>query len=165
MRKAVIAFLLTASSGYLNAQVLQKPSGQPGKVNLPVPKIQPLTPADLLITDISLVSAVMKTDTKLILVTVRITVKNAGQTASPASILGASAKGQPQGSIWVDAGNTVPLQALNGAQVCSKEVTFKLPAASITERQFNFRVLADAGARVQESNENNNYSQGILIGL
>lgn len=165
MKKGILAFLLTASSFCLSAQVLQKPGGQPGKVNLPSPKIQPLTQADLLITDISLVSVVVKTDTKLILVTVRVTVKNAGQTASPVSMLGASAKGQQQGSVWMDAGNTIPIQALNGVQVCTKEVTFKLPAASITGRQFNFRVLADAGARVQESNENNNYSQGILIGL
>lgn len=161
----MVVFLLTATSHLLNAQLTTKPTGQPGKVALPTPKIQSVSPADLQVTDVSLVSAVVKTDTKLIVVTVKVTVKNTGLTKSPASMLGASAKSVTQGSGWTDAGNTVQIQALNGSQACTNEITFKFPLNSISGRRFNFRVLADAGARVTESNENNNYSQGILIGL
>ncbi len=165
MKKTTLVLLFALSCGLINAQGVLKPATPPGKLTLPTPKIQPIAPADLQVTGVDLVSAVVKTDTKTIMVTVRVTVKNAGQTTSPVNTLAASAQSITPGSTWSDAGNTVQIQALSGSQSCTNEVTFKFPMGSVNGRKFNFRVMADAGARVHESNENNNYSQGILIGL
>lgn len=159
--------LLAAASVFCSAMVNaqlhpQQPIGKPNQ--LPTPHIQQLKPADLQVTDIHLVSAEVRN--KVAYIRVNVTMRNGGQLDAGASKMGAYFQSTTApGAGWTLTPETVPVASIQPGQAISREYVFKIPQATLGTNRFNFRIKADIGNAVTEIDENNNMSNGILIGL
>ena len=145
------------------AQTPQRPSGQPGKVALPTPKIQPIKPADLLVTTISFVSIVNNADTKTYTIRVTATIRNNGGLQSAKTQLEAYTRTPSGGTSWKEISTLVNIPAINPGQTFSSTFSFKGSQLTIGAVPFDFKVKADAANLVSESEETNNFSASIVI--
>jgi hypothetical protein len=130
---------------------------------LPTPeKLKLLQPADLVITDISLISASFNTNVKAWVIKVNITVKNAGQIITAATDLKPWVKKST--AVWKPIGSPAILIGLKPGESLSKEYAFvdKLQVLAPLD-VFSFKVQVDAGSKIKEGNETNNESSILNI--
>jgi hypothetical protein len=84
-------------------------------------------------------------------------------------VAGSFQKTTPQGISWSEVSELADFPVIAGGQSVTKECVFKILIGLINDNKtvhsFNFRAHADVLNTVKESDENNNFSQGILIGL
>ncbi|MDP4264846.1 MAG: CARDB domain-containing protein [Bacteroidota bacterium] len=170
MKKNFLFLIATLLCVAVFAQTPKLPTGQPGKPQLPAPKIPALKPADLVVTGIQLLIAEKNNTTKSVSVKVKVTVKNNGQLDAGATKLsGAFQKTTAQGVSWTEVSQLADFPAIKAGQSVTRDCSFTIPIGLINDNRsvnsFNFRVKADVMDAVKESDENNNFSQGILIGL
>lgn len=156
----VLSFLITLQ---INAQTPQVPSGNPGQPQLPSPKLQPLAPADLLVTVITFVSIVHNAATKTYVVKVIVTTRNNGGLKSAKTQLTAHTKTPSGAGSWTVMGEAVNVSAIDPGKIYSAVYSFKGNALVIGGVPFDFRVKTDSGNFVAESDETNNYSATIVI--
>ena len=90
MKRNMVSFIAALVSVAAFAQTPQKPTGQPGKVQLPTPKIVALRPADLAVTGFQLLSSEKMTAAKAVAAHVRVTIQNRGQIDAAAFKLAGS---------------------------------------------------------------------------
>lgn len=146
------------------SQTPQVPSGQPGRPQLPTPKIAPLTKPDLQVTELRLISIVVNPTTKQSTITVSVTIKNTGQLTAAATNLKAFEQDILTGvALWKGLGAPLAVHAINGGQTLTAEYVFLESPRVIGTSRFNFKVLADEEHSVAESNETNNTSSIITI--
>lgn len=139
-----------------------KPVTRPG---LPTPtNLRMLTPADLEVVKLQLIAAEKNNSEKLSYVTVTISIKNSGQIAAPTTKVNAFVKKQ-EASKWTKVDQLTAFPAIKPGETVTQKIIFKIPYAVIAPMYFELKVMADAGNSVKESNEQNNSSVGILIGL
>jgi hypothetical protein len=160
MKKQIVTALLVIMVGLTSFRqiTLTQKTNQ-----LPVTEAAPIQKADLSIPAISLLSA-KKTDDKLIVIRVSITIKNSGEVQAPITQLSGFFK--IGGNKWkaID-DKTTTVGVVSPRDLRTNEYTFKIKAGLIGTKNFTFRVKVDGGNSVNESDELNNYSTGILIGL
>ncbi len=163
MKKLICYFIFLISVVCAHAQVLQKPTGQPGQRPLATPTIHEFSKADLVITNATLVSAVQTN--KSWQIKVRVTVKNSGQLQAAASSIQAYAQKTTGDNSWLSL-SAISFQSVAPGISVTREITFsdnnwvmnKVP-------RFNLKLAIDPENRIAESNESNNSFTGILIGL
>jgi CARDB len=161
MKKLLTTMLTGVACIAALAQNPQLPAGsKPGQ--LPLPALKPLQPADLVITDISIVEAVYDINWK---VKISVTVKNQGQLIAAKTIIKAQAqKTTPANSPWKDFGYTVAIIPLKPKESVTKEFLFIDHGNEMYKlRQFNLKLTADSRNEVTESNETNNASSVLAI--
>jgi hypothetical protein len=129
---------------------------------LPLPAISLIQKPDLSVTEILLLSA-KKTIGNIIVISVRVTIKNSGEVQAPITQLSGFFKTGNKWKVFDDKITT--LGVVSPRDLRTNEYTFKIKASLIGTKNFTFRVKADGGNSVNESDELNNYSTGILIGL
>lgn len=164
MKKLILFAAASFATAILHAQLHPtQPIGKPNQ--LPTPHIQQLKPADLQVTDIHLVSTEIRN--KVAYIRVNVTMRNGGQLDAGASKMGAyfQSTTAASGAGWTLVSETVPVASIQPGQAISREYVFKIPQATLGTNRFNFRVKADIGNAIPEIDENNNMSNGILIGL
>ncbi len=162
MKNKLLLLAMLINAG-VSAQRL--PTGQPGQRILPTPKIQPLKPADLIVTEFSLVSAARNRATKNVQVVVRVTVKNNGAQQATGTVLKGSAT-KEMSIPWAVLDGLVKINKLGPGESATTTCTFVYGKGPVENLQrFYFRVRADALNDIAESDEQNNYSEGILIAL
>ena len=164
MKKLILFAAAVFATAILHAQLHPKqPIGKPNQ--LPTPHIQQLKPADLQVTDIHLVSTEVRN--KVAYIRVNVTIRNSGQLDAGASKMGSyfQSTTAASGAGWTLVPETVPVASIQPGQAISREYVFKIPHANLGTNRFNFRVKADIGNAISEIDENNNMSNGILIGL
>ena len=145
------------------AQLPQRPSGKPGKIELPTPNIQPLKPADLLVTGITFVSIIHNTATKTYVVKVIVTIRNDGQLRSAKTQLQGNYKTPTGGGSWRVMGEAGNIPSIDPGKHYSAVYSFKESALEVGGVHFDFRIKADSGNFVTESDETNNFSEIIII--
>ena len=146
----------------IQAQTPQVPSGNPGQPQLPIPTLQPLNPADLIVTGITFVSFVHNAATKTYVVKVIVTTRNNGALKSARTQLSASTKTPVGAGSWTVMG-TGNVNAIDPGRTYSAVYSFKGNALTIGVVPFDFRVKTDSGNLVVESDETNNHSATIVI--
>lgn len=70
-----------------------------------------------------------------------------------------------EASKWTKVDQLTAFPAIKPGETVTQKIIFKIPYAVIAPMYFELKVMADAGNSVKESNEQNNSSVGILIGL
>lgn len=148
---------------HVNAQTPQVPSGNPVRPQLPIPKIQPLAPADLTVTGIIFVSFVHNVATKTYIVKVIVTTRNSGGLKSAKTQLTADTKTPSGSGSWRAMGEPGNVSGIDPGRTYSAVYSFKGNALVIGGVPFGFRVKTDSGNFVAESNETNNFSETIVI--
>ena len=138
----------------------------PDPKKLPVPIVKLLTPADLQVTGISLVSCTKDNATKKLVITVSVTIKNNGQVRAAASGL----KGffhSPAGTATAKPiDGLASVGAMDPGSSLTANYIYRRPFsadAGFTLVPFDFWVKADGGNIISESNESNNGSAKIKI--
>lgn len=165
MKRNMVSLIAALVSAAALAQTPQLPTGQPGKPQLPTPKIVALRPADLAVTGFQLISSEKMTTAKAVAAHIRVTIQNKGQIdAAPFKLMGAFQK-SAQDAGWTEISEMTDFPAVKAGASVTKDCVFKILVSSIKGNSFNFRIKADVLNTVKESDENNNFSQGILIGL
>ena len=158
-------FLLAALIFYATcivAQNPQLPSGsKPGQ--LPVPELRPLTPPDLRVEELSLVSVIRDGNVKKINIQVLIRIKNYGTLRSGASTALAYIKSPAGAGSQRTLATTFPTPSINPGASFIKVFTFREGETVFRPGTFEFWIKADARNVVTESNENNNTSTIISI--
>lgn len=150
--------------GFIATAQLQKPTGKPGQKQLVTPHIPKLTPPDLEVTAIRLVRSELNSSTKLHTITLSVSIKNNGQVTAPASMLkGFSQNVTRSDSPWSGFGEPVSAAAINGGSTLTAEYVFHESPRVISTSSFKFKVVADTGNTIAESNETNNTSSIINI--
>lgn len=144
------------------AQTPQVPAGNPGKPQLPTPKIQPLQPADLIVSGITLVSAVLNPDTKMYVVKVIVTTKNIGlQQAVKTQLSGFIQK--PSVGSWKLMSDPGNVKYIDPGKTYSAVYSFSKSSLEMGVGPFEFRAKTDSGNFVTEADEENNFSETISI--
>lgn len=160
----ILLFTLTAFFSFatqMNAQI-QKPTGRPGEVELPTPKIKPLNPPDLTVTGITFVSIEL-TPQKYYIIKVIATTKNNGQLKSVKTQLQGYFKTPSGGGTWKECGSAGNVSSIDPGKTYSAVYTFKASALEVGGIPFDFRVKTDSGNFVAETDETNNFSEVIIV--
>lgn len=145
----------------LNAQTISGKPRQPQQLDRS--KIRLLTKADLSIVNATLISAAE--GTKYWVIKVQVTIKNSGETKSPATTVRASAKKDGNNESWKKI-TDVSFPALNPGQSLTRELVFNDYHWAVHKvPKFSLKLDADPENLIPEINESNNSSNGILIGL
>jgi CARDB len=169
MKRNILFLLCLFISITLIAQAPKLSATQAGKPPLVTPKIPPVKPADLSVTGIQLVTAEKIAGDKSVALHIKITIKNNGQVDAAATKIAGAFQKDAQSPSWAEVSELVDFPVIKGGQSVTKDCIFKILISSIDAghavHSFNFRVKADVMNTVKESDENNNFSQGILIGL
>jgi hypothetical protein len=129
------------------------------------PTLATVKKADLQITGFQVLSKFVKDSSKVLVMKVKVTIKNNGQTDAGVSLVGASFQNNVPGSAWQNFGTPSNFPQVKAGQTISYDCTFRILIGLIKTKLFNFRLKADASNLVAELNEDNNSSTGILIGL
>lgn len=124
-------------------------------------KMQPATPPDLKVEELSLVSVTRDEAAKTINVQVLIRIKNTGGLRCGASKADAFIKCPADGGRDRKLAVSLTVEALNPGASFVKVYTFREAESSFRGADFSFWIKADAGAQVTESNETNNTSNRI----
>lgn len=163
MKKILFVSVLFFCAVSVVGQNPQLPPGtRPG--SLPVPQNpRLLTPPDLRVEELSLVSVIRDGNLKKINIQVLIRIKNYGEISSGASTALAYIK-SPAGTGTQRTLVTVfPTPAINPGASFVKVYTFREAEALFRPGTFDFWIKADARNAVTESNETNNTSAVINI--
>ena len=147
----------------IQAQTPQVPSGNPRQPQLPIPTLQPLNPADLIVTGITFVSFVHNAATKTYVVKVIVTTRNNGALKSGKTQLSATIQTPVGAGSWKVMGAVGNVNAIDPGRTYSAVYSFKGNALTIGVVPFDFRVKTDSGNLVVESDETNNHSATIVI--
>jgi subtilase family serine protease len=164
MKKIFISVLLIFCVTCISAQNPQLPPGtKPGQ--LPVPELRPLTPPDLRVEELSLVSVIRDGNVKKINIQVLIRIKNYGTLHSGASTALAYIKSPAGTGTQRTLTTTFPTPAINPGASFVKVFTFREGETVFRPGSFDFWIKADARNAVTESNETNNTSTVINIAV
>lgn len=163
MKKFILSLFFIPLWCQLSAQTLPVPSGTPGRPQLPTPQVQPLAPADLIITNLTFVSIVFNADTKTYVVKVIATIKNTGPVQSYKTQIQAHTKTPSGGGSWKVMVGKENVPAINPGKTFSSVYSFKGSLLDIGSVHFDFRLKVDPGEFVTESDETNNYSSILII--
>lgn len=158
MKQSVILLFAFLASFSAWAQSL------PGKPQTkPLPKdLHVLRPADLVVTDLSLVEVTFDGNKKGWRVRVSVTVKNNGELLAGKTMLKASA--QLTGRSWSDFGTPVEIYPIRPGESSTKEFTFLDNNRVIgSASPFSFKVTVDPRNAIPESSETNNISSVISV--
>ena len=147
----------------VNTQTPQVPIGEPGKNQLPTPKIKPLLPADLSITSLTFVSIEFNAEAKTYLVKVIATIKNDGGVQSNKTQIQANTKTPSGGGSWKVMGEKLNVPYIDAGKSFSSVYSFKGTVIDIGTGRFDFRLRVDPDQFVAESDETNNYSSILII--
>ena len=161
MKIVISLFVSLIFSLQINAQTPQVPSGKPGQ--LPVPKLQPLAPADLIVSGFTFVSCVFNSDTKTYLVKAIVTTRNNGGLKSDKTMLQAYSKTPVGGGAWTVVGEGGNVPSIDPGHTYSAVYSFKGSAITLGGVPFDCRVKTDSGNFVTESNETNNFSSTLVV--
>lgn len=161
MKKIFLASCFFCFAMNIVAQTPQVPTGTPGERQLPVPKLKPLAPPDLIVTVITFVSIVFNADTKKYTIRIIATTKNKGQVQSAKTQLQAYTK-KTSGS-WIVMGSAGNVKIIDPGKIYSAVYIFEGIELPIGREPFEFRVKTDSGNFIAESDETNNYSETIVI--
>jgi hypothetical protein len=162
LKKNILAISVLFLAITAHSQTPQVPTGNPGKPQLPVPKIKPLKPADLVVSGLTFVSITLQPD-KMYLIRVIGTVRNNGELKSSKTKLGAQYATPSGNSSWKTVGESFNIAAIDPGGSTSAVWTFKGSALAIGALRFDFRLRVDADNFVAEADETNNYSIVINI--
>ena len=165
MNKNILFLTAFLISVRCSSQIL---SGTNPATQLPAPKVKLVTPADLQVTSISLVSCTKDAASKRLIISVSVTVKNNGQLKAESSKLQAcfQTSSAASGIISRAIDGLVTVAAVNPGSSVTAEYVFRRPFsgdAGFNLVTFDFWVKADAGNAVRESDETNNSSSTIRI--
>lgn len=156
--KQICIVLFVCIGSYAKAQL-------PTNVNTQKPapeKLKLVQPADIVITDMTLVSANFDHGVKGWVIKVNVTAKNNGQLIAASTDLKPLI--QIRTTAWQDIGTAGTLPALKPGESVTKEYVFvdkkRLAGQTAT---FKFKIWADANNRVKESNDSNNESALLTI--
>jgi CARDB len=161
MRIILIAGLFIVSS--TAAQNPQLPEGQkPGQ--LPAPKnLRVVTPPDLRVEELSLVSVIRDNSTKTINIQVRVQVKNYGGLYAGNSTVLAYIKAPSGTGSTKTLTESLPVNKINPRGAFIKVYTFRQSVHSFRPGLFDFWIKADGRNAVAESDETNNNSAVLQI--
>lgn len=158
-----LLFLILSFTTQINSQTPQVPTGEPGKNQLPTPKVKPLAPADLIITNLTFVSIVFNADVKTYVVKVIASIKNEGEVPANKTQVQAFTKNASSSGNWKVMGEKLNVPYIEAGKSFSSVYTFKGSLLDIGTGRFDFRLKVDPGEIVMESDEFNNYSDIIII--
>jgi hypothetical protein len=162
MKKSIVFFVILSAGYFTYAQAVKQPIG--GNIRVPEQQSQKIMLADLSVPVIELVSAVRDESAKAFVIKIKASIKNSGTTDAPPSKLRALVQNAGGGQLkMLDDPITIP--ALKAGSTYTSEFNFLVPFALQQESRFNLLVRADNTYLVKESDESNNSSLGILIGL
>ncbi len=120
---------------------------------------------DLNFASAELVSAVKDENLKAYIVTVKAVIKNTGTAASKACRMRAFTQHANGGAQLNKLDEVIQIPGLKAGGAYTKEYTIKIPFALQRESNFKLLLRVDNDYEIKESDENNNSSVGILIGL
>jgi hypothetical protein len=159
MKKILLFFLLSAGMLISNAQNLPLPKPQkPAPENLRV-----LTPPDLRVEELSLVSVVRNGAIKKINIQVLMRIKNFGELRSGPSTVLAYMKSPSGTGVTRTLPVSFPVSSINPGDSFAKVYTFQEAVGAFRPGTFDFWIKADARNVVTESNETNNTSVILTI--
>lgn len=163
MKKAILYLGVLLAVYMANAQSVKHPIDR--NINTSSQQIQKQKLADLSVPFIELVSAVRDENAKAFIVKVKAQIKNNGNEFAPASKLRGFVQKANGGVQLKMINDPISIPAIKAGGVYESEFTFSIPFNLQHENQFRLLVRADNTYVVKESNESNNSSVGILIGL
>ena len=163
--KLIVCFALSMSCiAVVHAQTLQTPKNVS---KLPAPKLTVLKPADIQITQVEFVRSELNPDSKLHKIYARVTIRNNGEMSSGAFQMQSYIENQlssPQNG-RKKFGSAVGVPAIAGGKSLVQEFVFTETERVVLANRVKLFLVGDFGNVIKESNESNNSSVGILIGL
>jgi hypothetical protein len=163
MKTSILLFSCLLAGGLSYAQSAKQPIG--GNIRTPAPLSQKYKTADLTISYTALVSAVKDDNQKAFIIKVKAGIKNKGELAAPVSKLRGFVQNTGGGAQLNELDNLISIPPIKAGAVHNAEFTFIVPFAIQRGSRFQLVLRADNTYLVTESDENNNSSLGILIGL
>jgi hypothetical protein len=164
MKIVFFATLIFLTTFNCIAQTPHLPANPPNPNQHDIPKLHVLTPADLQVTTVSVVSFVHNADSKSYVFKLSISTKNFGETRTAPVKLKVWVK-PASGGEWKSFGGLVSLPAMGSGQTVSGEYVFKDLEKIVGASLFDVKVQADHGNATPESNESNNYSAAVRINV
>lgn len=161
MKKIILFYFLFVAHINTKAQNLPLPKPQkPAPENLRV-----LTPPDLRVEELSLVSVVRNSDVKKINIQVLMRIKNFGELRCGPSTVLAYMKSPAGSGTTRTLTVSFPVGSINPGESFVKVYTFQEAEGAFRPGHFDFWIKADARNAIAESNETNNTSTIINIAV
>jgi subtilase family serine protease len=160
MKKIFFITTLLIGAATAIAQNPQLPDRRPAPQN---PRL--LSPPDLKVEELSLVSVVRNEAVKKINIQVLIRVKNVGELRCGASTVVAYMKSPAGTGSTRTLAVSLPVTAINPGESFVKVYTFQEAESAFRPGNFDFWIKADARNAITESNETNNTSTTISIAV
>lgn len=161
MKKSIVLIAVLFCAGTITAQNTQLPQN---KQRLPIPENpRLLTPPDLRVEELSLVSILRDEVPKKINIQVLIRIKNYGELPTGVSTALAYIKSPAGTGVQRILATTFPTPSINPGASFVKVFTFREGEGAFRPGNFDFWLKADARNAITESNETNNTSTVIHI--
>ena len=163
MKTSILLFTCLLAGCLINAQ----PANQPvvGNIHTAIPLNQKQKAPDLTIPVTVLVSAVKNDKQKAYMIKIKAGIKNNGELNAPASRLRGFVQKAGGGVQLNKLEDLISIPPIKAGTVYTAEFTFIVPYAIQRDTRFQLVLRADNTYVVTESDESNNSSVGILIGL
>jgi len=160
MKKIIVFALTVFATLFLHAQTPQVPSGQPGKLPLPAPKLKPLK-ADLIFISSRVVSVVEVAGRHIFETTISITLKNQGSVATSTGFFldlrnryGTTSGGTDYSMI----GALANIRPMTAGETRTVEYVFAKDITTMGRGRHECVIRLDCTSLIPESNEENNTS-------